>query len=298
MENFDSCDINRNEIFNHDFSWPGASGDFPSGWQSAKGWKASAIVWDLDYSIKIHNTTHHMASISQQLKYKVPVYRDQVWRVSVSFRVEKKINVIVIVYFINSSSRISRAILEFAANPDNGNYEGLVYIPPGANYCYLEIGFKERGTLWVEDVYFGRVYPIPRYDADARGRLNINSVECVQFIQEPVQVKGEISTITQTYNLFEELLAGPEEGHSSVHDVIALSRYSFCVFNQGDNDVLIYLQVSPNGDNWMNDSAGDNPLEVGKMRVLVSNYFLRYLRLAFFTTDGLSNLKIYFQGQD
>lgn len=297
MEKLYNSEININEVFNHDFSWPGLSGDFPSGWQPAKGWKTSTIVWDMDYSVKVHNTSNRMASIAQQIKYQVSVYKDQVWRVAASFRVEKKLTVVIVVYFINSSSRISRVVLESIVDPDNCHYESLVYIPPGANYCYLEIGLKERGTIWIEEVYFGRVYPIPPYDADARGRLNVNSVECVQFIKDPVQVKGKITTIKHTVDFFQELMVGPAECHSSIHDVILLSSYSFCVLNQGGNDTVIYLQVSPDGHHWMTEPTGDNPLEAGGMRVLVSNYFLRYLRLVFFTTDGISNLKIYFQGQ-
>lgn len=297
LEGLDNYQIGKNEVFNPDFSLPGLSGSFPAGWQPAKRGRNSSIVWDTDCTVRIHSNSHRITSIAQQQKYRIPVYREQVWKVVVNFRSNQKTDVVIIVHFNSSPTHITRAVFEFAVDPEDGYFEGLVYIPPGVSYCHLEIGLDGCGTVWITDVNLGRIYPIHAYDADARGRLNINSVESVRSICGPVTVKGEVVALRQTVDLCEEVVAGTDQGYSSVHDVIFLSSCSFCVLNQGSNDVLISLQASPDGQNWLNDPAREYRLGPGQINIFVGNYFLRYLRLVFLTTEGTSVLRVYFQGQ-
>lgn len=297
LNNTVNYEFNRNEIFNNNFAFAGLSGNFPAGWQKSKGGKTCTIDWVGDNNVRIKNKAHSLASIAQQPKYKIPVYRDQVWSVGTSFRVEKKLNAVLIVHFINSSSRILQAALEFSIEPETSYYEGIVYIPSGASFCYLEIGLKEPGTIWIEDVVFSRIFPISEFDTDARGRLNINSVESVKNVLEPVVVKGKITAISHTVDLLENVTVGSGAAYSSVQDVLLLSTYSFCVLNRGSERVMVNLQLSPDGENWIEENVSDNYLEAYKMRILVSTFFVRYQRLEFIASDGPSQVKVFFQGK-
>ncbi len=296
MEEFNDCEIHRNEVFNYNFALPGLSRSFPSGWQP-KGRKTSAIVWEADNSIRIHNQSQRVAGIVQQQKYRIPVYREQVWKVVANFRSNQRVTAVVIVYFSNSFTHISRVVFEFEIESKNGYFEELVYIPPGASQVYLEVGLRERGTIWVSEVCFARVFPISQYDTDARGRLNINSVESLRRIQEAVTVKGKITATRLAVDVCEERTADPAGDYSSAHDVSLLSTYSFCVINLGCADLLVYLQVSPDKHHWLDESPGNNHVGANEMKIFVNNYFLRYTRLAFFTAEGTAELKVYFQGQ-
>lgn len=303
-------DFQINYIFNHDFSYPGPTGEFPSGWQKSKGGKSSSIDWEPDHDfcdIRIRNKSRQLASICQQRPYSVPVYKDQVWKVGVRFRSEKKLNAIIIIHFIPSSSRLLQTTMDFMLEPESEFYSGTTTIPAGVDFAYLEIGLKEPGTIWVEDVVFVRVFPIGEYSADARGRLNINSVErvknivdpvIVQRILEPTAVHGKVETVQQSRDSFEDLIAGPIQATSNVQDVLILNTYSFCVLNLGPHSAQVYIQISPDAIHWIDEPPVDNNIAPGNSKVLVGNYFLRYIRVVYMTAgDESTNLRIFFQAQ-
>lgn len=298
---YTDCESQQNYIFNHDFCLPGPSGNFPMGWQKYKSGKTSSIDWNNDNniaSIRIKNRTRLMTSICQQRLFSIPVYEAQVWKVGVICRSNEKLNATIIVHFVSTSSRLLQTTLDFNIEPENEHYYSTVTINSGVDYAYIEIGLKEPGTIWIEDVEFSRVFPVDKFDADARGRLNINSVENIKRILEPVLMQGKIETVKQSKDIFEDVIAEPMYGNSSVQDVLNLDTYSYCVINLGDHNALVYVQISPDAVHWINEPNANNRIKPGQSKVLVCNNFLRYIRVVYQAENGgNTRLRIFFQGQ-
>ena len=57
------------------------------------------------------------------------------------------------------------------------------------------------------------------------------------------------------------------------------------------------MQLSPNGINWAEDPIADDHIDSGQLKILVYNRFARYVRLKYWTDNGITKLRIYFQGQ-
>jgi len=294
----------KNRIFNHNFIYPNNSGDFPAGWQKGRGSRSARFFGEQDSkhdaSVQIRNSlSHRLASICQQRSYSIPVYEKQVWEFGAILRGNRELSAVLKVNYISrSSSRILYSSLDIMIDPVSDYYYGIVTVPAGIDYALVEVGTSEIGTLTIEDVVFKRVFPAEKYDMDARGRLNINTVDAVKKIIDPITIKGNIDLKKESRDVVEDVIAGPEVQVSGLQDVLHLSTYSFGVINQGDEDALAEIQLSPNGSNWVEDAVGNGRIEAGQLQIFVSSYFLRYIRLKYWTeSNNTTDLQIYFQGQ-
>lgn len=296
-------EANNNQIFNHNFVFPNKTLDFPSGWQKFKGHKTASFCWGKDdnqkFRIVIKSRKNGLpASICQEPSYSVPVYEKQVWEIGAIMGVHRGLWATIKVHFTShSSSRAISSSLDFMLEPKCDYYYGTVTVPVGVDYASIEIGTTEGGTLCLEDVFFRKVFPIQKYDVDAQGRLNINNVESVTRIIEPVDVNGTMELVRPSRDFVENVLADTMDKYSTTQDVFQLTSYSFCVINQGSMDAVVGIQLSPNGKNWIEDPIADDHINPGKMNILVYNRFARYVRLRYRTVISTTHLCIYFQGQ-
>lgn len=297
------CEANENQIFNYNFVFPDRTLDFPTGWQKFKGHKTALFCWEEDnqhsFRIGIKNlTSKHPASICQDPLYSVPVYEKQVWEIGAKLGVHHELWATIKVHFSSrSSSRESSISLDFMIGPGYDYYSGIVNVPQGMDYALVEIGTSEKGTLWIKDVFFTRIFPVEKYNVDAQGRLNINNVESVTRILEPVDVNGTFELVRPTRDFVEDVTADTTDRYSTIQDVFHLATYSFCVINEGVTQAVVQMQLSPNGINWAEDPIADDHIDAGQIRILVYNRFARYVRLKYWTESGTTNLRIYFQGQ-
>ncbi len=294
----------ENQVFNHHFRYANTAGDFPAGWQKGRESKTAALCWeeehDLKFSIKIKNRSpNHLASICQQRSYSIAVYEKQVWEVGAIFKAHNQFTATIKVNFIShSANRFLYSCLNFILQPGKDYYCGLLTVPADMEYAYVEVGTKEIGTLWISNVVFRRVFPIARYYSDARGRLNINAASVVKKIIDPVRVTGDFEFKRISRDIMEEVVAGPEVKASGIQDVLNLTTYSFCVLNQSASAAMARIDLSPNGINWLESVSSNNLVAAGQMMILVPDFFLRYIRLVYWTEGGTSAcLSIYFQGQ-
>lgn len=297
------CDKNNDQIFNHNFVFPNKILDFPAGWQKFKGHRTASFCWEKDdkqkFRIVIKNRKNgYPASICQEPPYSVPVYEKQVWEIGAILGAQRKLWATIKVHFTShSSSRAISISLDFMLEPKRDYYYGTVTVPVDVDYALIEIGTCEAGTLYLEDVFFRRVFPIEKYDMDAQGRLNINNVESVTRILEPVDVNGTFELVRPTRDFVENVSADTIEKYSTMQDVFQLTNYSYSVINQGSGDAVVGMQLSPNGNNWVEDPIADDHIDPGQMNILVYNRFARYVRLRYRANIGTTELRIYFQGQ-
>ena len=195
------CEVNINQIFNHNFLFPNRTLDFPEGWQKYQRHRTASFSWEKDdknnYYVVINNRKAKLrASICQEQSYSVPVYEKQVWEVGALLGVHHELWATIKVHFYSHpSSQILFSCVNFMLEPKCDYYCGLVTVPPGVDSALLEIGTSEAGTLWIREVSFKRIFPVEKYDSDAQGRLNINNVASVGRILEPVEVNGTFELV-------------------------------------------------------------------------------------------------------
>jgi len=292
-----------NQLFNHNFMFPDKTLEFPAGWQKSQGHRTANISWVKDdkdnYRVVIKNHKNGApASIRQEASYCVPVYEKQVWELGAVLGVHHYMCATLKVHFTSHSScRAVSVSLDFRLEPNRDYYYGSVTVPAGADCALIEIGTSAAGTLCIENVLFRRVFPVEKYDMDARGRLNINNVESVTRILEPVNINGTLELVRPTRNFVEDVKAVTTQRYSTMQDVFQLASFSFCVINQGLANAVVGMQLSPNGNNWIEDPVADDHIEPGQMNILVYNRFARYVRLRYQTDVSSTDLRIYFQGQ-
>lgn len=286
------CEAQENKIFNHNFIFPNACGDFPAGWQKYMDSHMTTICWQKDYkrhySVMINNRScHHHASILQQSIHYVPVCEQQIWEAGAFLKVYRKIRATIKVHFVNDCSQVSSTSLDFHLMPGSHYYSRLVTIPDDVDYAYIEVGTKDMGPLWIENVVFTQLYPPPQC------LINVNTVEAVKKIIDPVKIRRILKDIV------EDVTAGPILQASDLQDVFKLRIYTFCVINQGESEARVRLQMSPDGINFVDEPVADDLLLPGQIKAMTYNYFLRYARLVYWTEDSnTTNLRIFFQGQD
>jgi hypothetical protein len=297
------CESNANQVFNHFFTFADKTREFPAGWNKFRGRATADFYWERDekqnYCVRIRNRSSRLpASICQEHSYRIPVYEKQVWEVGAAIKVDHVLSATIRVHFFSQgSSRVLYASLDFMLEPEQDFYCGIVTVPTGVEYALIEIGASKAGTLSICDVFFTRIFPVEKYDMDAQGRLNINNVESVTRILEPVDVIGTFDLVRPTRDFVEDEKADITIRYSTMQDVFQLTTYSFCVINEGTNEAVVQMQLSPNGINWGEDPIADDHIAPGQMKILVYNRFARYVRLKYWADSGTTNLRIYFQGQ-
>lgn len=93
----------------------------------------------------------------------------------------------------------------------------------------------------------------------------------------------------------ESVTAGSTELYTSSKDVSELTIYSFAIRNRGSTPVLIHIEISPDGTNWVPDSM-NLELVPGQLEVIAPQLFLRYIRVSYRASKA-TPLTIWFQAQ-
>ncbi|MDD3024598.1 MAG: hypothetical protein PHE26_11940, partial [Syntrophomonadaceae bacterium] len=238
---------NLNEVFNHRFIFANSTGDFPAGWLKYRGSRSAEFFWEEDekdgFRVKVRNrTAHQMASICQQRSFAVPVNEKQVWEIGAKIEVGIQLWAKIKVHYISDSSRVLSSSLDFLLEPGSDYYSGLVSIPADVDCAYIELGSQQAGTLCIENVVFRRIFPVEKHNIDAQGRINLNTVEVIKKIIDPVKINGSVEVkgianvrvLKKSIDFLEDLITEPVYKYSTVQDISLLSLYSFCVVNQGN----------------------------------------------------------------
>lgn len=72
--------------------------------------------------------------------------------------------------------------------------------------------------------------------------------------------------------------------NTSPPDVSEQSMVTFFVVNSGPNPAKVFLQISPDGINWVNESS-EQIVETGGIVVLVPMIFLRYTTVCYLSAQ-------------
>jgi hypothetical protein len=270
--------------------------DFPAGWYKHRAHDRSVIRWKQNgndtFKVVIKNYDHTLTSICQEDEYGIPVYEKQVWAIGALLGVHQAMYTTVRVHFKSRvSPRILSVSLNFMVEPGEDYYYGSITVPDGADYAVVELGTSSPGTLSIKNILFKRVFPTKRYNADSQGRLNINNVESVSRILEPVEL------VRPSRDFVEDVKVTATQKYSSTQDVLHLTTYSYSAINLGCSNIIYGMQLSPNGADWIEDPVADDHIAPGQMVILCYNRFARYVRLRLRTENCSSKLRIYFQGQ-
>jgi len=285
-----TCEMLKNQIFNHNFVFPDTSGNFPSGWEKYIESPLAVIYWQKDYKhhycIMISNPFHgKKASIFQQTPFYVPVNKQELWEVGARFRVYRKMRANITVHYVKNNIRVSQNQIDFHLMPGIRYYCRSISIPDDIDLVYLELGTEDSGQFWIENVVFAQLFPHSK-------SINVNTVEAVKRIIDPVKVEK------LTRDTVEDVIAGPVIQASELQDVLTLSTYTFSVLNLGDTEANVQLQMSPDGINFMDEAMANHKLAPGQIRALDFNQFLRYAKVTYWTEDGnTTRLRIFFQAQ-
>jgi len=195
----------KNEIYNYNFSL-GKRPDytFPDGWQQVGGGPGTRWIWNkIPFGpgvINIINPVDLKAGIRQEQGVYVPVGKQQRWLVRVLLRADApSTRVYVRVHFTNPAGYpIGVVELNYLATTENAEYQDVVITATGTSAVLVEAGLKEAGTLYIEEVFFGRLYPLNRLRLDDKGRVYVKHVEAVQEIIKPVRLEKPISVDVYT----------------------------------------------------------------------------------------------------
>lgn len=97
-------------------------------------------------------------------------------------------------------------------------------------------------------------------------------------------------------SLTESVTATPITGNASVRDASTYRIYTFAAKNAGAVSAWVTLEISPDNVTWIVDGP-EQEIVPGSMLALTPRFFLRYTRLAFRTTSGITPLFIWWQAQ-
>jgi len=91
-----------------------------------------------------------------------------------------------------------------------------------------------------------------------------------------------------------------EGGPGCQRDVLNLGQWTYAIVNDSvsPNAAAAYLQMSPDANTWMDDSASVT-IAYNGVKALVANTFLKYSRVYYYALGGTASavtLNIFFQG--
>jgi hypothetical protein len=169
---------------------------------------------------------------------------------------------------------------------DSCYYNGLITIPEGVQWAFLEIGTEELGMLWIQEVLFMKA------DSPCKHKINVGKVDTVRRILEPVKIKKHI------IDMMEDVIATPEQHCTETQHVFLLNTSTYSVLNLGNVTAFIHMQCGPDGIHFLDEPIGEEQIEPNQLRFLACNYALPYVRLCFRTEADSTNLRIFLQGHD
>jgi len=293
MENGFSDDhsVKNNQVFNHRFMLPNHMQYFPAGWQICRWGKNSQIFWQRenpdDVSVAICNQfCRQYSSICQERPHYIPVHPHEEWEFGAVLRADRNMYAMIKVHFLTSRGHISCSEQMFMVRPESCYYNGIITIPEGVQWAYLEIGTNEPGILWIQEVFFMKV------DSPCKHKINVGTVDTVRRILEPVKIKKLI------VDTAEDVVAIPAQRCTETQNVFLLNTYTYSVLNLGTVTAFIHMQCSPDGIHFLDEPIGEEQIEPNQLRFLACNYALPYVRLCFRTETDSTNLRIFLQGHD
>ncbi len=92
-----------------------------------------------------------------------------------------------------------------------------------------------------------------------------------------------------------------EGGPGFQRQILGLGQWTYGVVNNSEtgNTAAVYLQLSPDANNWINESISPVTLAYNGTAALVSSIFLKYARVYYYAEGGAASavtLNIFFQG--
>jgi hypothetical protein len=189
----------ENRIYNYNFKYARTPDFlFPDGWLQVGGSSQTLWQWekrpDGTGKIKIINPTALIAGIRLEKQVYVSVGEWQRWLFKTKlFADTSACTAYVRIYFSNPAGYpISSLEFQYTVGFDPTEICDVVATPQGATAILVEVGIIDLGTVTIEEVFFGRLYPLRELRLDGKGRLFVNNVNTVNEIIKPVPVKGPI----------------------------------------------------------------------------------------------------------
>ncbi|WP_031516896.1 DUF6385 domain-containing protein [Desulfofalx alkaliphila] len=137
----------------------------------------------------------------------------------------------------------------------------------------------------------------------SNGVIVINSIDGIDDSLVPSltvdTIDPGLGLICRADNFKEKRLVTVEEKHSSTREVWHYSIFSYIVKNIGTKKVIIQLQNSPDGINFIDEEPAFL-LKPGQTDIFVNTFFARFGRLKYKLSpgeDGLGKIKIWLQGK-
>jgi len=123
------------------------------------------------------------------------------------------------------------------------------------------------------------------------------------YVVTPIQKKYSKKEPCDTPRFFnfvqKNLLTSNKAQYSKTIDVSRLRVYTFLVINSGYNPVICQVEMSPDGITWSSFGEPELVINPGTKQAVVSQYFLRFVRIKYKNKNAgfNSSITIWFQGQ-
>lgn len=115
---------------------------------------------------------------------------------------------------------------------------------------------------------------------------------------DPECCVNHIKVVSRTETIFKEQhfpdVTLRSERVMPAQDTSIATVFTYAVVNRGVNDMIVTLEISPNGKDYMKDAT--ERISAGSMGVIVPNRFLKWTRIRI-TPEGATTADIYYQYQ-
>ncbi|EHQ87533.1 DUF6385 domain-containing protein [Desulfosporosinus youngiae] len=333
-----------NQVYNsHFLLWQEGNPDFPDGWATVGGDKATKWEWiglpDGPRAIRIMHPSGPRAGIILENDVVVPAGEGQRWEFRVVLQAEPTEILCYIRIYLGA---VSQYLFTVRPGSEPEEYIRVFSTPTGVTGIRVEIGILGEGVITIHEIQGRRLYPRRELRLDEKGQLYVRHIDSIGKIQAPVSVRlvspipipVDVRTSTETNlrdltptrdgikiygsngNSIESTLDGLIQvkmaGRKYVQsvesvtssnvavatipkDVSEVSAYSYAVHNTGAEEVVVQLQISPDGAIWTADDL-ECVIFPGNLAVFTPNRFLRYVRLIY-RSQSPNSLIVWFQGQ-
>ncbi|MBC2723738.1 DUF6385 domain-containing protein [Desulfosporosinus sp.] len=301
-----------NQVYNsHFLLWQEGHPDFPDGWAQTGGDRATRWEWvglpDGPRAIKIEHPSGPRAGIILESNVVIPAGEGQRWEFRVVLQTEPAETPCYIRVYLGA---VSQYLLTLRPGSEPEDYSRVFSTPNGVTGIRVEVGILGEGVVTIHKIQGWRLYPKRELRLDEKGQLYVRHIDSIGKIQAPVSVRlvspipipVDVRTPLQVKMSGRRYLQSVESVTSSnislatmPKDVSELSAYSYAVHNNGTDEVVVQLQISPDGATWTADDI-EHVVLPGALTVFTPNHFLRYVRIIY--RSQLPNpLMVWFQAQ-
>ncbi|SMD18122.1 DUF6385 domain-containing protein, partial [Sporomusa malonica] len=110
-----------------------------------------------------------------------------------------------------------------------------------------------------------------------------------------------VSVALSTTDVSFTITAIDEGGPGVQREILGLGQWTYGVVNNSEsgNTAAVYLQMSPDATNWINENTTPVTIAYNGTAALISSIFLKYARVYYYAEGGTASavtLNIFFQG--